>query len=86
MAALSQIPQESIHRLSSGQVIINLAGAVKELVENSLDSGATVIEVGAQSFGQACSSVEGLQLSFLLKNTTGLLAWVKFAVIRTIWC
>lgn len=45
MAAINQIPQESRHKLSSGQVILNLAGAVKELVENSLDSGATVIEV-----------------------------------------
>lgn len=33
------------HRICSGQVITDLATAVKELVENALDAGATSIEV-----------------------------------------
>lgn len=48
MAAIQRIDGASIHRLCSGQVILNLATAVKELVENALDSGATIIEVGTR--------------------------------------
>ena len=34
-----------VHKICSGQVILDLATAVKELVENALDAGATNIEV-----------------------------------------
>ena len=33
----------SAHRITSGQVVIDLQTAVKELVENSIDAGATNI-------------------------------------------
>lgn len=42
---------ESIHRICSSQVVVDLATAVKELVENSLDAGATVIEVKLKNMG-----------------------------------
>ena len=34
-----------MHRLCSGQVILSLATAVKELVENSIDAGSTKVDV-----------------------------------------
>ena len=40
---IRQIDQTSVHRITSGQVIVDLQTAVKELVENALDSGATAV-------------------------------------------
>jgi DNA mismatch repair protein PMS2 len=41
--SIRAIDNSSIHRITSGQVVIDLQTAVKELVENSLDAGATNI-------------------------------------------
>ena len=45
------IDKVSVQRICSGQVVVDLATAVKELIENSLDAGATVIEVKLKEFG-----------------------------------
>ena len=41
--AVRPIDKKTVHKICSGQVILSLAVAVKELVENSLDAGATSI-------------------------------------------
>eukprot|EP00983_Pelagomonas_calceolata_P006050 200755-Pelagomonas_calceolata.AAC.4 len=43
---IQSISKHDTHRICSGQVILNLATAVKELLENALDAGATNVEVG----------------------------------------
>ena len=45
------IDRKSVHQICSGQVVLNLATAVKELVENSLDAGATNIEIRLKESG-----------------------------------
>ncbi len=43
--AIRSLDASSIHALTSGQVVTSLASAVKELLENSLDAGATSIDI-----------------------------------------
>ncbi len=51
MASIKPIEGTSVHRIQSGQVIVDLCSVVKELVENCLDAGATSIEVRFKNHG-----------------------------------
>lgn len=41
--SICAIDKKSVHRICSGQVVLTLATAVKELLENSIDAGASII-------------------------------------------
>ncbi|KAI0506214.1 hypothetical protein F5B22DRAFT_470830 [Xylaria bambusicola] len=49
--ALLSLTSPKIHQIQSGQVIVDLCSVVKELVENSIDAGATNIEVRFKNQG-----------------------------------
>ncbi|KAI1120886.1 hypothetical protein F5Y10DRAFT_257489 [Nemania abortiva] len=51
MATIKPIEARTIHQIQSGQVIVDLCSVVKELVENSIDAGATNIEVRFKNQG-----------------------------------
>lgn len=53
MSIIREIDASSVHRITSGQVVVDLATAVKELVENSIDAHATLIEVRFKNYGTA---------------------------------
>ncbi|KAJ5089719.1 hypothetical protein N7532_008403 [Penicillium argentinense] len=51
MATIQAIEARSVHQIQSGQVIVDLCSVAKELVENSLDAGATTIEIRFKNNG-----------------------------------
>lgn len=48
---IQAIDRESVTKICSGQVVVDLATAVKELVENAVDAGATSVEVKLKDMG-----------------------------------
>jgi len=52
--------------------VLDLAIAIKELVENSLDSGATVIDVKLTDYGKTCISVNDNGSGVLEQDFEGL--------------
>ena len=53
---IKSIDKSSVNRITSGQVLVDLQTAVKELVENSLDAGATNIGMHFPTIQSVCSS------------------------------
>lgn len=71
-SSIKAIDKTSVHRICSGQVVLTLATAVKELVENSIDAGATTVEVKLKDYGS--ESIEVIDNGFGVeeKNFEGL--------------
>lgn len=57
-----------VHRICSGQVILDLATAVKELVENAVDAGASTVEVNLVVWSQ--NVAQHAQLQVLCEGAT----------------
>lgn len=49
--AIKPIDARSVHQICSGQVVLSLSTAVKELIENSVDAGATSIDLRLKDYG-----------------------------------
>ena len=51
MATIKALEGRTVHQIQSGQVIVDVCSVVKELLENSLDAGATAIDVRFKNHG-----------------------------------
>lgn len=49
--SIKAIDKSSVHRICTGQVVLDLATAVKELVENGIDAKGTKVEVRLKEYG-----------------------------------
>jgi DNA mismatch repair protein MutL len=93
MAKINILPAKVYNRIAAGEVVERPASVVKELVENSIDAGATEIEIHVESGGKQLIKVidngcgierEDLQSAFLPHATSKISTAEDLDGVRTL--
>lgn len=93
MAAIQVLSQETIDKIAAGEVIERPASVVKELVENSIDAGSTVVTVEIKDGGTSLIRVTDngcgiagseIALAFLRHSTSKITSAEDLAGVSTL--
>ena len=93
MANIKILKPEVFNKISAGEVVENPVGAIKEIVENSIDAGATRITIEVKSAGLELISVtdngcgireDDIDLAFCKHATSKLSSAEELSAIQTL--